>query len=186
MSNESQQWDYSIFWQEALNQLRALVSEQEYVMWIRTLQYFDSRENELILSVPSSFYRDQVIQRYLKIIKDTLFDLSGMMIEVSFEIVKMQPPVDSSDTSSSVNPHSHDSIPSEQHEEAESPSQPAPSGTTSETTSKATTRKPTKETPKDIEQPSTFREAEKPGTTGKIGKNETGKKPGKSPEKPMR
>jgi chromosomal replication initiator protein len=92
MNDGSQQWDYSIFWQETLKELRTQVSEQEYVMWIRNLQYYSSRENELILSVPSSFYRDQVSQRYLKLIKDTIFDLTGMMIEVSFEIVKMQPP----------------------------------------------------------------------------------------------
>lgn len=92
MSDGAQQWDYSIFWQEALKELRTQVSEQEYVMWIRNLQYYSSRQNELILSVPSSFYRDQVSQRYLKLIKDTIFDLTGMMIDVSFEIVKMQPP----------------------------------------------------------------------------------------------
>lgn len=92
MSDGTQQWDYSIFWQEALKELRTQVSEQEYVMWIRNLQYYSSRENELILSVPSSFYRDQVSQRYLKLIRETIFGLTGMMIDVSFEIVKLQPP----------------------------------------------------------------------------------------------
>jgi len=96
MEGETQKWDYSIFWHETQNQIRAQISEQEYVMWFRNLQYYASRENEIILAVPSSFYRDQVKQRYLKLIQDTLFDLSGMPIQVSFEIVKMQPPSDHS------------------------------------------------------------------------------------------
>ncbi len=96
MEGDTQQWDYSIFWKEALNQIRQHISEQEYVMWFRNLQYYASRENEIILAVPSSFYRDQVKQRYLKLIQDTLFDLSGMSIQVSFEIVKLQPPADHS------------------------------------------------------------------------------------------
>src|SRR6056297_2539512 len=96
MEGDTQQWDYSVFWQEALNQVRAHISEQEYVMWFRNIQYYASRENEIILAVPSSFYRDQVKQRYLKIIQDTLFDLSGMSIQVSFEIVKLQPPANHS------------------------------------------------------------------------------------------
>ena len=84
MEGDTQQWDYSIFWKEALNQIRQHISEQEYVMWFRNLQYYASRENEIILAVPSSFYRDQVTQRYLKLIQDTLFDLSGMSIQVTF------------------------------------------------------------------------------------------------------
>src|SRR6056297_3525277 len=96
MEGNTQQWDYSIFWQEVLNQIQAHISEQEYVMWFRNLQYYTSRENEIILAVPSSFYRDQVKQRYLKLVQDTLFDLSGMSIQVSFEIVKLQPPADHS------------------------------------------------------------------------------------------
>ena len=92
MSEDSPKWDYSIFWQEALNHLRTQISEQEYVMWFRNIHYYNSQENELILGVPSSFYRDQVKQRYLKLIHDTLFDLSGMSLKIEFEIVKIDPP----------------------------------------------------------------------------------------------
>ncbi|MDY7029254.1 MAG: DnaA/Hda family protein, partial [Spirochaetota bacterium] len=89
MSDQASKWDYSIFWQEALKHLRAQLSEQEYVMWFRNIHYYNSLENELILAVPSSFYRDQVNQRYLKLIHDTLYDLSGMSLKISFEVVKM-------------------------------------------------------------------------------------------------
>jgi chromosomal replication initiator protein len=58
-------------------------------MWFRNIHYYNSLENELILAVPSFFYRDQVNQRYLKLIHDTLYDLSGMSLKISFEVVKM-------------------------------------------------------------------------------------------------
>ena len=92
MSEPSSKWDYSIFWQEAVKNLRSQISEQEYVMWFRNIHYYNSLENELILAVPSSFYRDQVKQRYQKLIHDTLYDLSGMSFQISFEIVKLDIP----------------------------------------------------------------------------------------------
>ncbi len=92
MSDQASKWDYSIFWQEALKHLRAQLSEQEYVMWFRNIHYYNSLENEVILAVPSSFYRDQVNQRYLRLIHDTLYDLSGMSLKISFEVVKMDLP----------------------------------------------------------------------------------------------
>lgn len=92
MGDQASKWDYSIFWQEALKHLRVQLSEQEYVMWFRNIHYYNSLENELILAVPSSFYRDQVNQRYLKLIHDTLYDLSGMSLKISFEVVKMDLP----------------------------------------------------------------------------------------------
>jgi chromosomal replication initiator protein len=79
-------WDYSIFWKETVKQLRNELSEQEYVMWFNNLSYSGSRENEIELAVPSSFYRDQVVQRYLPAIETLLFELSGNKIKVCFAV----------------------------------------------------------------------------------------------------
>lgn len=78
-------WDYSIFWKEALNQLRSELTEQEFAMWFN-MEYETSREASVVVSVPSAFYRDQVIQRYQNHIETTLFDLSGHRIGVEFEV----------------------------------------------------------------------------------------------------
>ena len=89
-------WDYSIFWKETLNHLRSELSEQEFVMWFNNIDYASSTEKKIILSVPSSFYRDQVKERYLTSIKKILYNLSGSNIEIDFNIKKINtPPVSS-------------------------------------------------------------------------------------------
>ena len=84
-------WDYSIFWKEAIHQIQGEISEQEYIMWFNNMEYESSSESEIIVSVPSSFYRDQVKQRYLQLIEHKLHDLSGTKIGLSFNIKKAQP-----------------------------------------------------------------------------------------------
>jgi chromosomal replication initiator protein len=55
-------------------------------MWFNNLNYIDSREAQIIISVPSSFYKDQVTQRYLSLIEGKLIELSGQKISIDFII----------------------------------------------------------------------------------------------------
>jgi chromosomal replication initiator protein len=89
---EENRWDYSIFWKEGLNLIREQISEQEWVMWFNNIEYTSSREGTLVVTVPSSFYRDQVKQRYLKLIENTLLELSGHTLTLDFEIKKRSSP----------------------------------------------------------------------------------------------
>jgi len=86
MSNGS--WDYSVFWHEVMKQIREEVSEQEYAMWFNRMAYSRSGENEIFVTVPSSFYRDQVKQRYLSLIEHKLHELSGSSLHLDFDIKK--------------------------------------------------------------------------------------------------
>jgi len=79
-------WNYSIFWKETLNQLRSELSEQEFLMWFDNISYLESTEKKIILSVPSSFYKDQVKERYLSSVESILHNLSGSKIELDFSI----------------------------------------------------------------------------------------------------
>ena len=79
-------WDYGVFWEEAIKQIKDEVSEQEYSMWFNQIHYSRSEEQQIIVSVPSSFYRDQVKQRYLTQIENKLLELSGTPIKLSFDI----------------------------------------------------------------------------------------------------
>ncbi|MFW5700388.1 MAG: chromosomal replication initiator protein DnaA [Cyclobacteriaceae bacterium] len=79
-------WDYSIFWNEALSQLEQEITEQEYTMWFDRMEYISSSESEIIVSVPSKFFSDQVRQRYLPGIEKKLLDLSGHNIRLEFEV----------------------------------------------------------------------------------------------------
>jgi len=84
-------WDYSVFWKEAIKQIRDEISDQEFMMWFNNISYETSRENEVVIAVPSSFYRDQVKQRYLELIEGKLLELSGNKMSLDFEIKKSAP-----------------------------------------------------------------------------------------------
>ncbi|MFO8064677.1 MAG: DnaA/Hda family protein, partial [Spirochaetia bacterium] len=69
-----------------MKQLRAELSEQEFSMWFNRMEYSHSRESEIVVSVPSSFYRDQVRQRYLPMIEGKLHELCGTALTLDFEV----------------------------------------------------------------------------------------------------
>jgi chromosomal replication initiator protein len=81
------EWDdYRLFWSEAVKQIQAELTEQEYSLWFNRTNYLSSRQDTIIVSVPSSFYRDQVKSRYLSLIEHKLMELSGSRISLEFEV----------------------------------------------------------------------------------------------------
>jgi chromosomal replication initiator protein len=90
------EWDYEIFWKEAMNQIRNEKDEQEFAMWFN-LEYIRATEGEIIASVPSSFYRDQLIERrYQQLLEAKLNSLSGKDIALLFEVKPREKPEESS------------------------------------------------------------------------------------------
>jgi chromosomal replication initiator protein len=83
-----QKWDYSSAWQEAVRQIAAEISEQEFLMWFRNMGYAGAEQSRLFLRVPSSFYKDQIQQRYLRLVEDKLHELLGTPIQIDFRIEK--------------------------------------------------------------------------------------------------
>jgi len=81
-------WNYEIFWKELLSQIKNSISKEEFAMWFNNISYCSSEENTIILSVPSNFFMDQIKQRYLPLIKETIGEISGNKINVSFSVVK--------------------------------------------------------------------------------------------------
>ncbi len=79
-------WDYEVFWNEAVTHLRSEISEQEYQTWFSGMSYAGADDSEVRLNVPSSFYRDQVDQRYRTKLEESLLDLSGQSLRITFEI----------------------------------------------------------------------------------------------------
>ena len=89
-------WDYSVFWKETLNQIRQEVTDQEWVMWFNNIEYDSSVESKILIRVPSSFYRDQVKQRYLPAMEEHLFELAGNRINIEIVVQPVdRKPVDS-------------------------------------------------------------------------------------------
>ncbi|MFP3040520.1 chromosomal replication initiator protein DnaA [Treponema primitia] len=75
--------DYDIIWKETMNQIREELGEQEFTMWFN-LEYLDASENELTIGVPSTFYQDQVRQRYQLYIEGKIRDLIGKNLTINF------------------------------------------------------------------------------------------------------
>ena len=82
--------DYNLFWTETVRQLieEEKLSEQEHDMWFRNMDVIAGDGDSLTLSVPSNFYRDQVIQRYMNLLESKLHDLTGSSLNITFEIRK--------------------------------------------------------------------------------------------------
>jgi chromosomal replication initiator protein len=96
------EWNYRVFWEEALKQLREEFkeagNEQEFVLWFGA-DYLGSAEREITAGVPSAFYRDQLNSRgYTSRLKSKLAELSGQDLRIRFEIKKKDaPPVAAAD-----------------------------------------------------------------------------------------
>ncbi|GHV74085.1 chromosomal replication initiator protein DnaA [Spirochaetia bacterium] len=72
-----------------MNQIREELGEQEFAMWFN-LEYLDASEDELTIGVPSTFYQDQVRQRYQPYIESKIRELIGKNLTISF-IVQARP-----------------------------------------------------------------------------------------------
>ncbi|MDR1618941.1 MAG: chromosomal replication initiator protein DnaA [Treponema sp.] len=81
------EWDFEIFWKETINQIRTELGEQEFSVWFVNLEYLKSNENSITISVPSSFYRDQVKIRYQSRMEAKLKELIGKDLAIDFEVI---------------------------------------------------------------------------------------------------
>ena len=80
-------WNYTVFWDEAMNQAKSELGDHEFAMWFN-IQYDSSTESTIKIRVPSSFYRDQLVRQYQKYLEAKLFDLMGKRIGIDFIVVK--------------------------------------------------------------------------------------------------
>jgi chromosomal replication initiator protein len=79
---------YEAFWKQAVKDLAEDISEQEFATWFRGIEFSSSGDSQITLSVPSSFIKDQISQRYLPKIEEKLAALSGQELKVKFSIQK--------------------------------------------------------------------------------------------------
>ncbi len=84
--NNSTDWDWSSFWEETLNQFRENITEQEWVMWFSSLEYISGTEETVSIGVPSSFYKDQISQKYGKDISTKLEEICGRKLNIDFKV----------------------------------------------------------------------------------------------------
>ena len=85
---ESGRKNYETFWKQALADLEEDVSEQEYATWLRGMEFVAGGDSQVTVSVPSSFVKDQITQRYLPRITEKLTELAGHELTVKISVQK--------------------------------------------------------------------------------------------------
>ncbi|MGA2975327.1 MAG: chromosomal replication initiator protein DnaA [Spirochaetia bacterium] len=85
---ESGKKTYESFWKQALKEIEEDISEQEFSAWFRGIEYVGAGDSQIALTVPSSFIKDQISQRYLTKIEEKLAELAGHELTVKFSIQK--------------------------------------------------------------------------------------------------
>jgi chromosomal replication initiator protein len=88
-----------------MDQIRTELEEQEFAMWFN-LEYSSATDTEITITVPSSFYRDQVKQRYLHYIEEKLHELTGKELTLNIEIRSKK--TDDSSRKADQNPEKED------------------------------------------------------------------------------
>jgi chromosomal replication initiator protein len=78
--------NYEAFWNQAIKDIQSELSEQEFSTWFRDIEYSGSGDSQILLTVPSSFYKDQIAQRYLAKIEAKLLELAGQELAIKFSI----------------------------------------------------------------------------------------------------
>ena len=85
-------WDYEAFWNEARARFRDTITRQEYDTWFTNMTYHGSQEGVIELGVPSTFYRDQVAQRFQSALEQALFELSARRLKLVYVIRSVAQP----------------------------------------------------------------------------------------------
>lgn len=73
-------------WRKVLEQIEDEVSEQEYATWFRGIEFAGATDSQMQLSVPNSFTKDQLSQRYLPLIEEKLAELTGADVTVKLSV----------------------------------------------------------------------------------------------------
>ncbi|MDU0458238.1 MAG: chromosomal replication initiator protein DnaA [Geobacteraceae bacterium] len=73
-------------WQQATENIENLLSEGDYVTWIKPVRYSHHQGSSVYLSVPNSFVKEWLEDHYLKIVTDALSAASGQTVSLDFII----------------------------------------------------------------------------------------------------
>ena len=77
---------YQNLWENTLKTLKKEVSTIEYSSWISLLHYNGTENNKIMLSVASTFHRDQIMQKYSSKIEKILHALSNEDISIQIDV----------------------------------------------------------------------------------------------------
>ncbi|MGH7771328.1 MAG: chromosomal replication initiator protein DnaA [Candidatus Binatia bacterium] len=73
-------------WEAALKQLREQLGKQNFETWIKPISVGKSHGDQINLEVPNKFFRDWLLEHFLKSIEETLSSLSHQTVKVSISV----------------------------------------------------------------------------------------------------
>jgi chromosomal replication initiator protein len=73
-------------WQKALTSIETKLSKPSFETWLKSTKAISLNDSNLVVSAPNEFARDWLENRYSKLIRNTLQDLTGMDMIVKFVI----------------------------------------------------------------------------------------------------
>ncbi len=79
---------FEAFWKEALRSIADEIPEQEFSAWFRGIEFAGAGDSTVTISVPSTFVKDQITQRYLTLLEEKLQDAAGQKLTIKLSVQK--------------------------------------------------------------------------------------------------
>lgn len=73
-------------WSQALDVMQKKVSKPSYDTWLKATNAHSLQGNQLVITAPNEFARDWLESRYLELISETIYDITGSKLDVKFII----------------------------------------------------------------------------------------------------
>jgi chromosomal replication initiator protein len=73
-------------WQKALTSIETKLSKPSFETWLKSTKALSYRDSNLVIGAPNEFARDWLENRYSKLIRSTLHEITGMELKVRFII----------------------------------------------------------------------------------------------------
>ncbi len=77
---------YFELWNTLIHEITNHISEDDFNVWFKQIRYFNSKEDTLILSAPSTFYINQIKKRFHTIMDDIIKESLGKKITIEYEV----------------------------------------------------------------------------------------------------
>ena len=74
------------FWEKCLAKIKKEISDENYSTWFIPIHFHSITKDELILTVPNTFYRDCIQQNYFEVIKSALHSFTKAPIKISLKL----------------------------------------------------------------------------------------------------
>ena len=74
------------FWEKCLAKIKKEISDENYSTWFTPIHLHSITKDELILTVPNTFYKDCLHQNYLDVIKSAVNFITGSSIKITYQV----------------------------------------------------------------------------------------------------